>query len=75
MMEALRSSVTSVLSRFTRRNIPDDDILQGYDKTGVKKDEALAVRPMFACVARVFRRRPSIDWYRDPFLTMVYGPR
>jgi hypothetical protein len=32
MLEAIRSSKTSVLTRATLRHIPDDSILQEYDK-------------------------------------------
>jgi hypothetical protein len=36
MMEAIRSSDTSVLTRATRRHIPEDDVLHSHDRGNLK---------------------------------------
>jgi hypothetical protein len=42
MKEALRSSETSVLTRVTRRNIPEDTILQRHRTTNIVFDHPVA---------------------------------
>jgi hypothetical protein len=38
MMDAIRSSETSVLTRATRRNIPEEDILHSHRRENLKSD-------------------------------------
>jgi hypothetical protein len=41
MIEAMRSSETSVLSRVTRRNIPEDGIFHSHRRENLKSSIAL----------------------------------
>jgi hypothetical protein len=41
MMEAIRSSETSVLRRTTRRNVPEDDIVHSHRRENLKSYIAL----------------------------------
>jgi hypothetical protein len=47
MMEALRSSETSVLTRATRRNIPEDAILHSHRRENLKSYLALTSWTLF----------------------------
>jgi hypothetical protein len=44
MMEALRSSDTSILTRATRRHIPEDNILHSHSRENLKSYIALTAR-------------------------------
>jgi hypothetical protein len=51
MMEALSSSETSVLTRYTRRNIPEDAILHSHRRENLKSYIANIVLSMSILVA------------------------
>jgi hypothetical protein len=58
MMEAVRSSETSVLTRLTRRNIPEDTILQ-CDTSFLQQSDLVALPTRHS---RVDFRRPTVKW-------------
>jgi hypothetical protein len=57
MMEALNSSETSVLTRSTRRNIPEDAIIHSHRRENLKSDTFikevyLSLRSFDVCLSR-----------------------
>jgi hypothetical protein len=60
MMEALRSSETSVLTRATRRNIPEDGILHSYRRENLKSYIALT---NWTCSGEVMCLLRSTNWH------------
>jgi hypothetical protein len=71
MMEAISSSETSVLTRATRRNIPEDAILHSHRRENLKSYRKTVVSTELVDLSGMDRNSPGTNFLTDVFVNSL----